>query len=140
MKRKRNIIIILSAVILLACLYGVFNNKKNDSYTGEKQAEIISIEENGNNNGFVIDIYPSYIGKQSRIEIRIYYYNSEILHLRTYVKNNRQPINEDFFYVDYQNDYVKLSILDCDKKVTGVYRAYVNSEIHSGNDASRDGE
>ena len=133
--KKKIMITVLLTIVFFAVLYATCKIiPKNRS---GKQPELISINEDDKESGFYIAISPGndYSYEES-IVVHVYYKRKVINCFETYVNNNGKTLSEDFFKVEYHENYVKLMILDDNKKITGVFRSYINNK----NDSYKEGE
>lgn len=124
-KKIKIMIMVLLSIVFFVTVYATCKIiPKNRS---DKPAESISINEDDKESGFDIRISSSASYKSSYFEditIYIYYKGKMINCINTYVDNDGKALSEDFFKIEYHDDYVKVIILDSNKKITGVFRGY----------------
>lgn len=126
-------------LIFLGLCYGIFIIMPIIRW--EKQPEYILINQNENDKttGFRIRIEPwGNAGKYECVLIEVYYNDELIDFWEPYVKNEGRALSEDFFLIEYYDDYIKINILDCKKQITGIFRSYIGESAQSENDACKE--
>ncbi|MBQ1327688.1 MAG: hypothetical protein IIY49_06610 [Eubacterium sp.] len=126
-------------IVFCVALYSTLKNKPKNRNV--KQPRSITLKQCENGEGFnVYILINGEVYGRELIKVHFYYDGRLIKALDTYVCNKFELIDEGYFEVEYYYDYVKLNILDCDGKITGVFRAYIDTEKHSENDAFKERE